>query len=176
MAITLDFTVGGASANSFVTLTEANTYASGRLNAQAWEDDATDDTKNRALVEATRWLTELSWTGRRTTDTQALSWPRDFAIDPDSPTGQFFANNAIPQCVKDATMELALQFLKGGTTDISTYDTKREIDKKKTDVLETTYSADRAKRQGLNLYPTVTRLISDITVGGNSLNMPTVRG
>ena len=175
MPITIDATVGGASANSFSTLVEADSFIEGRLNVSTWETDASDDTKNRALVEASRWLDRLTWIGLRADNTQALSWPRQAAINPDSPTSQYYATNELPQRVKDATMELAFQFVKAGTTDIAGLDGTRNVKSKKIDVLETEYVESHARVKGLDLYPSVKRHLGGLLVG-STFALPTVRG
>ena len=73
--------VGGAASNSYVTLAEADTYAS----SQPWEaqwDEFTEDQQTVALYQGVRWLETLLWVGIRcdpsTTDSsspQALAWP-----------------------------------------------------------------------------------------------------
>jgi hypothetical protein len=175
MAVTIDATVGGASSNSFVTLAEADTYIEGRLNASAW-DDASDDSCNRALVEATREISSLTgWYGSRVTDTQALSWPRDFCPIPDGANGWYYENTLIPQAVKDATMELAFQFLNAGTTDIASLDSNIGIIEKTVDVLTTRYAEPYQRAQGLKRYPRVWRLLSPLLeVTGSQINV--VRG
>ena len=55
MTLVIDATVGGASANSFITLTEAQTFMDARLNSTAWSGASTAD-QNISLVEATREL------------------------------------------------------------------------------------------------------------------------
>jgi hypothetical protein len=175
MAVTIDATVGGASSNSFTTLAEANTYMESRLNASSWETDATDDEKNRALVEATRELSVMHWLGERTDGTQALSWPRQWAHDPDSPIQDYYATTVIPQRVKDATMELALQFVKNGTTDVAALDPQSGIKRKKIDVIETEY--DTARRPvGLNAYPSVTRHIKPLLTSVGEYSSVLIRG
>ena len=174
MPVTIDATVGGSSANSFATRGEADTFMEARLNASTWETDASADDKNRALVEATRWLTRLGWIGLRADDTQALSWPRQSAIDPDSPTAQYFGTDAVPQRVKDGTMELAFQFVKAGTTDVAALDSKRNVKRSKLDVLETEYEDSFAKVKDLDLFPSVTRHISALLVGSFA-TLPTQR-
>ena len=118
MAVTIVATVGSASANSYVTLAECTTYMEARLNSDAFDDAVADD-QNRALVEATRELTVLPWDGLQVTATQALAWPRQWSRDPDSPVQDYFDTDVVPQRVKDATCELAFQFLKAGTTDLA---------------------------------------------------------
>jgi hypothetical protein len=157
MAVAIDATVGGASANSFTTLAELTTYMEGRLNSSTFDDASTDD-QNRSLVEATRQLSVMHWLGERATGTQALAWPRQWAHDPDSPIQDYYDTTVVPQRVKDATMELAFQFLKNGTTDLAALDPATGIKRKKIDVIETEY--DTARRPvGLSAYPSVTRHI-----------------
>ena len=63
--------------NSFVTITEAESYFYDRLNQSAW-DSATDETVERALVTATGILDNLDWGGTAVpTALYPLSWPRD---------------------------------------------------------------------------------------------------
>ena len=102
MAATIDATVGGASANSYVTLATANTYFETVPNSSTWTDK-TDDQKNRALISATRWIDALNFYGDRCDETQALKWPRDnYTVD-----GIDLACTLIPEGIKTATYELA---------------------------------------------------------------------
>ena len=57
MAIVLDATVGGSSANSYCTRAEGDTYHEAHLYATAWTG-ATSGNKDAALVWATRMLDE----------------------------------------------------------------------------------------------------------------------
>jgi hypothetical protein len=163
MPVTIDATVGGAAANSYVTLAQAETYLEARLNVGAWTA-ATTDLKNRALVEAQRTIGPLPWAGSRTTDAQALAWPRQYVANPDAPLPLtniarenllptyvvYYDTDIIPQRVKDAQVELALEFLKSGTTDLAVADATADVIRKKVDVLETQY-ADPGKRTAQNL-------------------------
>jgi hypothetical protein len=125
-APTLIATVGGSTANSYVTVADCTTYLNARLNVSAWTDAVTAATGDpeRALIAATKRLDEERWVGdpvnalTGTTDdtTQALQWPRYGAIDQN---GWEYLSTVIPQPVKDATCELALYLLNQGTTDPS---------------------------------------------------------
>ena len=157
MPIAIDATVGGAAANSYVLLADAQTYMSGRLNSSAW-DTATTDQQNRALVSASAELTNLSWVGRRATVTQALAWPRWMAPNPDSPVGFLYLSDIIPDRVANATYELAFQFLVAGTTDIAALDPNLAVVEKTVDVLTTRYQPYQ-KPQGLARFPSVMRYI-----------------
>lgn len=102
MAATIDATLSGTTANSYVTLAEANTYFETAPDSATWTDKTTDQ-RNRALISATRWLDSLSFYGSRCTDTQALSWPREnYKVD-----GLPLACTLIPPRIKTATYELA---------------------------------------------------------------------
>jgi hypothetical protein len=102
VAATIDATLKGASANSYVTLAEADTYFETVPDSSTWTDK-TDDQKNRAIISATRWIDALSFYGDRCTETQALKWPREeYKVD-----GIELACTLIPADIKYATYELA---------------------------------------------------------------------
>lgn len=163
MPIAIDATVGGASSNSFCSLAEATTYLSGRLNTTLW-DAATTDSQNRALVEAARELNVLAFSSRKATSTQAMQWPRFWAIDPDASTFAvwYFASTVIPQRVKDAQCELALEFIKAGTSDIAALDPTIGVIEKQVDVLVTRYADVSQRRKGLARFPRVWSLIAPL--------------
>ena len=176
MAVSIVATAGSASANSYITLAEADTYMEARLNASAWETDATTDNQNRALVEATRELTTLFYQGQRADDTQALAWPRQNAIDPDRfSSGFYYETTEIPQRVKDATAELALEFIKAGTTDVAALPATDGVIQKTVDVLSTTYADPTRRKSGLARYPRVLKLIAPLLDSAYSGSLRVVR-
>ena len=146
----------------------------GRLNASSWETTATTDQKNRALVEATRELSSRTYIGERSTTTQSLAWPRQLAHDPDSPNADYFDSSIVPQRVKDATCELAFQFIKAGTTDLAALDSNHAVRRKRIDVIETEYD-NYQKAEGLSRFPSVMRFIKPLLTGSGVI-VPTVRG
>jgi hypothetical protein len=173
LAVTIVATVGSASANSYVTLAEADTYMESRLNSTTW-DDATTDNQNRALVEATRELTNRVWKGYRVDSTQALSWPRQWAVDPDSPTQDYYDTDTVPQRVKDATCELAFQFILAGTTDVAALESTAGIRSETVGPISTEYEPF-LKAQGLSRYPRVMDLIRPLLASAG-VSVPVVRG
>lgn len=173
MAVSIDNTVGGSAANSFVSLAEAETYMESRLNASLW-DAASTDSKNRALVEATRELGTCGWCGGSASSTQALPWPRQWAPNPDDPYGQYYTTDEVPQRVKDAQMELAFQFIKAGATDVAAIDSLDNVVTKQVDVLSTTYDP-HLKKRGLQRFPRVWGLIAPLLDGAGS-GLEVVRG
>lgn len=108
----LDATPGGAAANSYVTVAEADAYMAARLHKAAWET-ANSATKEAALQWATRELDRLAWRGRAVTEIQALRWPRSYIYDLD---GYRLLDGAIPRFLKDATAELAFSLIASDRT------------------------------------------------------------
>ena len=122
MAITIDATVGGASANSYLTLAAAQDLIDGMVendDVTAWAS-ATTDQKNRALYSAVQRLDRERFLGARATDTQALQWPRTGVRKPDTYintyavgfpfriTTDYFTDSEIPDQVKQAQVVLAV--------------------------------------------------------------------
>jgi hypothetical protein len=173
VALVLVATVGSATANSFATISEANAYLEGRLNADAWETIGSTQTK--ALVEATRELDALRWQGWRTDAVQALSWPRTGVVNPDAPSDALtglvtgypeYDDDVIPVRIKRGTIELALEFLRAGDVDISGTDEDAAIIREKTGPLETEWV--RGQRPiALSRYPRVMAQVGVLLLAGS---------
>ena len=122
MAVTINATAGDASANSYITLAEADAYVEAMVlstDAARW-DSGNTDSRNRALTAATQRLDRERFLGARATDTQALQWPRTGVRKPDTyvntyATGfpfriseDYFTDTEIPDQIKRAQIELAV--------------------------------------------------------------------
>ena len=132
MAVTIDATAGGANANSYITLTEADTFVEAMISSSDVSKWTTgnDDTRNRALAAAAERLDRERFLGARATDTQARQWPRTGVRKPDTyvntyATGfpfriseDYFTDTEIPDQVKRAQIELAV-YLKNNVDGIS---------------------------------------------------------
>jgi hypothetical protein len=105
-------TVGDATANSYITVAEGDTYAADVLPSPAWSA-ATSDNKIRALLAATARLDELEWVGERAATTQRLAWPRSGAECGE----KVYTSTVIPPEVQRGTFELANLLLGDITTD-----------------------------------------------------------
>lgn len=108
----LDVTIGGAAANSYATLVEAQAYVDSHYPSASvtskWTniDDAVRET---LLIKAAQLLDRhVRWQGDIYTDTQALSWPRAFAFDR---YGRQVATTVIPGFLKEFQIETALWVL-----------------------------------------------------------------
>ena len=113
MAATLDTTIGGTKANSYVTLEEFAEWAETRYPSTAY-DAATPEQRTRALIAAARRLDQESFQSVPTHGDQALQWPRFDAEDRDR--GIVYAPDEIPARIKRAQMELAYQILASNYT------------------------------------------------------------
>jgi len=141
MPTAIDATVGGANSNSYLTLADANTYFGDRLYTTKW-DDADDDTKTKALLQATKRLETEEYYGTKedTTTPQKLSFPR---VDIGELDG-IDLDGTIPQQLKDAQCETALFMLSNDITqkDINIGSIKKERSKVGTLESEVEYVVD----------------------------------
>jgi len=87
---------------SYCTTEYANEYFSGRLHAESW-GQADNETKEKALQQATRAIDRQHLNGRKATDTQELAFPR-------------YPDTEIPEAVKEACCEEALALLERGNS------------------------------------------------------------
>lgn len=104
---------GKANANSFVGLEEADEYHKGGLHSQAW-NEASSGTKVAALITATRIIDALvQWRGYRKTVTQALGWPREYALSHRSASSYYvhFDDDIVPTGIRQATAEMARELI-----------------------------------------------------------------
>lgn len=110
MTVTLDATLAGANANSYISVADATTYFGNRLDSADWVAASADD-KAASLITSTSWLETLEYYGERSSTTQALKWPRtDAECDGIEADATF-----IPRDIKTATCEVALALLRNPT-------------------------------------------------------------
>jgi len=106
MSVTFDSMCGGASANSYISVEDADDYFAMRVHADGWSKAPTEE-KQKALMDATRRLDRIQYMGEKNSMTQALEWPRTGAILRD----EIIDDDEIPTRILDATCELALAVL-----------------------------------------------------------------
>ena len=122
MAISIVATVGAANANSYLTLSDAQSLIDGLIEDEdvvAWAS-ATTDQKNRAIYTAAQRIDRERFLGARATDTQALQWPRTGVRKPDTYintytvgfpfriTTDYYTDTEIPDQVKKAQAVLSV--------------------------------------------------------------------
>jgi len=99
-------------AESYVSVTDADTYFSNR-NLTLWASgDFSTAEKEACLRRATDYMRQMYrmlWAGYRKSDDQALDWPRYEVPKRDSVSAGFvfYSDTTVPQEVKDACCELA---------------------------------------------------------------------
>src|SRR6478735_369066 len=100
---------GKVDANSYANAADGDSYYDGHLYATAWTA-ATLANKEKALVFATRLIdAEYQFAGWKTSEEQALQWPRASCLDPDGTAD--LPSDAVPSALVKATCELARELL-----------------------------------------------------------------
>ena len=176
MAATINATVKGENANSYVTLTEANSYFETVPDSTTW-DNKTVDQKNRSLIAATRWIDSFVYYGDRCDDGQALKFPRNnYQVD-----GVELACSKIPNNIKYAQYELARAL--ANDTDAITGTTGKEgnISEAKLGDLAVKFSTSSQGVGSINnildVYPWLQSYLGAYMLGGaGSFQMRVVRG
>lgn len=122
MACTIVATAGSASANSYLTIADADTYFEAHFYAETW-NDADDTEKCQVLQMATRLLDyHYDWVGSQTdASVQRLRWPRVGAYDLD---GNLYDSAEIPRPIEEACAEWAKQLLDADRTADSDVETQ----------------------------------------------------
>lgn len=104
----------GSDADSYVTLEEAEDYASEHFigsGKTSW-DDATEPEKEASLRQAAQYIDKMfrdRFPGIIKTNSQALEWPRTSAYDR---SGRHISN--VPDAIKNAAVELAKERIVAG--------------------------------------------------------------
>lgn len=111
MALVIDATIAGASANSYGTVAEATTYFEGHLDGATWTG-ATEPNRAIALVHAARQIDALRFRGEKNATTQAMMFP----LGTQANLGECAVVTAIPVAVKRAQFEQSVYLLKYGLT------------------------------------------------------------
>ena len=139
MAFVVEDGTGKATATSYCSVADADTYHTDHGSPAAWTA-ATDAQKQAGLMFATTYLdSEFVWLGDITDADQALSWPRSGVTDSE---GRDVASDAVPQRVIDATAYMALQHISNAL-DVS-LDRGGDVRRQRVDVVEIEYM-DHAK-------------------------------
>lgn len=119
MALFVETGSGSATAESYSSVSDADTYLAAR-GQTLWSPLSTSD-KEAALRRATDFMQQayrVRWSGTRSSATQALDWPRWNVPLKDVPGGYgsgpaYYSSAAIPPEVKSACIALALKAAAG---------------------------------------------------------------
>jgi len=176
VAATIDATIKGANANSYVTLAEADAYFETVPSSTQW-DNKQDDKKNRALIAATRWIETLVYYGDRCDEGQALKFPRNnYQVD-----GVELACSLIPQNIKYAQFELAFALANDTDAIIGSSGTDGNFSEVKLGDIQVKYNTDSQGTGSVNnildVYPWLQSYLGAYMLGGaGSFQMRVVRG
>ena len=176
MAATINATIKDANANSYVTLTEANSYFETVPDSSTWTNK-TDDQKNRSLISATRWIDSFVYYGDRCDDGQALKFPRNnYQVD-----GVELACTLIPQNIKYAQYELARALANDTNAITGTTGKEGNISEAKLGDLAVKFSTSTqgvgSVNNILDVYPWLQSYLGAYMLGGaGSFQMRVVRG
>lgn len=105
MALTVEDGTGLATAEAYISVTDADSYFSDRGDA-AWAA-LTTAAKEQALRKGADYLQSYRWQGWRLNATQALAWPRTGVVV-DGVTAA-----AVPEAIRRANAELAVRASAG---------------------------------------------------------------
>jgi len=114
MALIVEDGTGKTTADSYLSLTDAATYHTAHSDPASWTA-AADAIKEKALRLATQYADaryDGRWRGYKNTSTQALAWPRSYAVDSE---GYAILSTIVPKPLEDAIAELALRVVQGDT-------------------------------------------------------------
>ena len=176
MAATITATLSSATANSYVTLAEANTYFETVPDSTTW-DNKSDDQKNRSLIAATRWIESFVYFGDRCDHGQALKFPRNnYQVDDVE-----LACTAIPNNIKYAQYELARALANDTDAMTGNVGTNGNIAEAKLGDLAVKYNVASQGTGSVNnildVYPWLQSYLGSYMIGGaGSFQMRVVRG
>ena len=176
MAATITATLSSATANSYVTLAEANTYFETVPDSTTW-DNKSDDQKNRSLIAATRWIDSFVYFGDRCDHGQALKFPRNnYQVDDVE-----LACSAIPNNIKYAQYELARALANDTDAMTGNIGTNGNIAEAKLGDLQVKYNLASQGNGSVNnimdVYPWLQSYLGAYMIGGaGSFQMRVVRG
>ena len=176
MAATITATLSSATANSYVTLAEANTYFETVPDSTTW-DNKSDDQKNRSLIAATRWIDSFVFFGDRCDHGQALKFPRNnYQVDDVE-----LACTAIPNNIKYAQYELARALANDTDAMTGNIGTNGNIAEAKLGDLAVKYNVASQGTGSVNnimdVYPWLQSYLGAYMIGGaGSFQMRVVRG
>jgi hypothetical protein len=176
VAATINATLSSASANSYVTLAEADAYFETVPSSTQW-DNKQDDKKNRALIAATRWIDSFVFYGDRCDHGQALKFPRNnYQVDDVE-----LACSAIPNNIKYAQYELARALANDTDAMTGNVGTNGNIAEAKLGDLAVKYNVASQGTGSVNnimdVYPWLQSYLGAYMIGGaGTFQMRAVRG
>lgn len=145
-----------AGAESYLSVADADTYWSNR-NVPNWDGSAAN--KEAALRIATQFIdATYEFESVLQDANQPLKWPRSGFL---GKSGRSYDSNTIPQCIKDATAELAREWVLNGAL-VPNLDRGGDIKRVKAGSVEVEYMD---KAMGGKSFAYISRLLNDVING-----------
>lgn len=170
MALTTENGSGLADAESYCSVAFATAHHAARGNA-AWAALASDTVREQLLRKATDYMMgayRLRWSGRRTSTTQALDWPRYDVPMTDGPglnvTTSYYPSNEVPAAVARACADLAL---KAATADLA-HDLSQAVKSKSVGAVKIEY---QDYSQATKTYRSVDNALSPFLSGQGTIRL-----
>lgn len=161
MALIVEDGTGLSTAESYISVADADTYIAAYKGADALWDAATEADKEIAARQATQYIDGLyNWKGVVLTSTQALDWPREGVYDE-----RDLLVEGIPTNLENATAEVMFLVINGETL-VTNVDRSKQTTREKVDVIEVEYEAGATQQTS---YPTVSRLLSGYTLSSGRI-------
>ena len=162
MLIIVEDGTGVVGANSYVSLAYADEYFSAHpFYSDQWSDLNLNQ-RHHLLIFATTQINNLfNWYGFRSYNEQVLDWPRQrvwYAQQRD-----YYASNAIPSALKQATCEMAYFLSKG---DVFGDSSSEGLESLKIDVIELNFGNSKRKAPVPAAALTLLRGLGDYAYGG----------
>lgn len=172
MALITETGAGLPNAESLCSVADALAYQADR-GITTWATLSTTE-QEQALRRATDYIGQVyrtRWAGTRTTDTQALDWPRYDVPRTDGPGAfyglSYYASDAVPIEVRDACAEMALRAAAGELSP----DVGRVTRREKVGLLEVEYAPGVAWTR----YRAIDNLLAPFLKSGGGASTPLTR-
>lgn len=162
MALIVEDGTGLSTAESYISVTDADTYVAAFIGADDVYDVATTGEKEIAARQATKYIDgAYAWKGDIYDADQALEWPRqnvcnDRGILPVSP---------LPVALEQATAEVIFLIVTGVTI-TENVDRSKQTKREKVDVIEVEYESGASQQPS---FPNVNRLLSDLVISSDRI-------
>ncbi len=154
MALIVEDGTGLSTAESYISVADADTYIAAYKGANTTWDGATEADKEIAARQATQYLDgRFYWKGQVSSSTQVLDFPRDLIYDEIGTEIE-----GVPTGLEQACATAMLLIVTGETLTVNV-SRDDQVKRKKVDVLETEWEVGASQQP---TYPEIGRLLSGL--------------
>jgi len=154
MALIVEDGTGLSTAESYISVDDADIYIAAYRGTDSTWDGATTASKEIAARQATKYLDGVYlWKGEIYSSEQALDWPRNYVYNDSG-----LMETGIPVALEQATAEVMFLIITGVTITEDVTRSKQVVSEK-VDVIEVEYESGASQQPS---FPIVNRLLSDL--------------